>query len=101
MNAGADALVAQGIDAGGHGNADSASIISLVPELASEFPGVPIIAAGGIADASGILASLALGADGVVVGTRIATCTESAMAEKAKDIILQTSDGGASTKRYD
>ena len=100
MNAGADVLVAQGSDAGGHGKADCASVISLVPELASEFPGVPILAAGGIVDASGILAGLALGADGVVIGTRIATCIESAMADKAKDVILRTCDGGASTKRY-
>jgi nitronate monooxygenase len=99
MNAGTEVLIAQGIDAGGHGTANCASIVSLVPELVSEFPGVPILAAGGIVEASGILASLALGADGVVIGTRIAASAESAMMDGGKDLILQTSDGGLSTKR--
>ena len=99
MDAGADVLVAQGIDAGGHGNAHCASIVSLIPELVAEYPGVPLLAAGGIVEASGILAGLALGADGVVVGTRIAASAESAMADEAKALILQTSDGGLTTKR--
>ena len=100
VDAGVDVLVAQGSDSGGHGAANSASIISLVPELVSAFPQIPVLAAGGIVDASGILAALALGADGVVMGTRFATTPESAMADNAKTLILQTTDGGATTKRF-
>ena len=58
-----------------------------------------MLAAGGIVDASGILAALALGAEGIVMGTRFATTHESAIADKAKALILQTTDGGATTKR--
>jgi len=92
--------VAQGSDAGGHGTANSASIVSLVPELASTLPTMPILAAGGIVDGRGALAALALGAQGVIMGTRFAVAAESAMADKAKDLILRTSDGGSSTRRY-
>jgi nitronate monooxygenase len=100
VNAGVDVLVAQGSDCGGHGAANSASIISLVPEIVSTFPQIPVLAAGGIVDASGILAALVLGAEGVVMGTRFATTPESAMADNAKALILRTTDGGATTKRF-
>ena len=73
-DAGADVIVAQGYDAGGHGLINSASIISLVPEIISAIPGTPVLAAGGISDASGVLAALALGADAVVMGTRFYYC---------------------------
>jgi len=100
VEAGADVLVAQGNDAGGHGAAQSASIISLVPEIRYSFPEKLVLAAGGIVDARGILAALALGAEGVVMGTRFAVCVESAMAEEAKSVILKTTDCGIMTKRY-
>jgi nitronate monooxygenase len=100
VDTGVGVLVAQGCDSGGHGAANSASIISLVPELVSAFPRIPVLAAGGIVDASGILAALALGAEGVVMGTRFATTPESAMADNAKTLILQTTDGGVTTKRF-
>ena len=100
QKAGADVIVAQGSDAGGHGSANCASIVSLVPELVSALPETPIVAAGGIADGRGTLAALALGAQAVVIGTRFATATESAMADKAKDLIIHTFDGGISTRRY-
>jgi len=99
-DAGADVIVAQGSDAGGPGLINSVSIISLVAEIISAIPGIPVLAAGGISDASGVLAGLALGADAVVMGTRFATSKESAMADKAKNAIIQTRDGGVSTKRY-
>ena len=72
----------------------------MVPELVSAFPDIPILAAGGIADGRGVLASLALGAQAVVIGTKFAVATESAMADRAKDLIIRTSDGGVNTKRY-
>jgi NAD(P)H-dependent flavin oxidoreductase YrpB (nitropropane dioxygenase family) len=61
---------------------------------------MPILAAGGMSDARGVLAALSVGADGVVMGTRFAASAESAMAEKAKDLILKTQDAGVTTKRY-
>jgi NAD(P)H-dependent flavin oxidoreductase YrpB (nitropropane dioxygenase family) len=92
-------IVAQGIDAGGHGPINAASIISLVPEIVSAIPEIPVLAAGGISDARGVLAALALGADGVVMGTRFAASVESATADSAKRLIIQTQDGGVSTQR--
>lgn len=76
-DAGADVVVAQGADAGGHQFAAAAGIVSLVPEVAdllrAEFPGrdVAVWAAGGLADGRGVAASLALGADAAVLGTRV------------------------------
>lgn len=74
---GADIIVAQGIDAGGHQWSKGAGIISLVPEIADllreEFADreIGLWAAGGIADGRGIAAALALGAEGAVLGTRV------------------------------
>ncbi len=70
--AGADIVVAQGSDAGGHAGAAAASIIALVPEMADRLgPDVAIIAAGGICDGRGLVAAFSLGASGVVMGTRV------------------------------
>jgi len=74
---GADVIVAQGVDAGGHQYAKGAGVISLVPEVRSmldeEFAGkeVGLVAAGGIVDGRGLAAALALGAEGVAMGTRV------------------------------
>ena len=71
-----DVLVIQGLDAGGHGLARGAGIISLLPEVADALSAIgkpasdiPLIAAGGIADGRGAASALALGAAGVVMGT--------------------------------
>lgn len=72
LDAGAQVIVAQGAEAGGHG--DKRSTMTLVPEvadlLAKQFPDVLLCAAGGIADGRGLAASLSLGADGVLIGSR-------------------------------
>lgn len=74
---GADVIVAQGVDAGGHQWASGAGVVSLVPEVAdmlrAEFPDrqIAVWAAGGIADGRGVVASLALGAEAAVVGTKV------------------------------
>lgn len=100
---GADIIVAQGIDAGGHQWAKGAGIISLVPEivdmLASEFPNrqVGLWAAGGLADGRGVAAALALGAEGAVLGTRFMVASESSAQDYKRHVILSTSDGGVST----
>ncbi|KAJ5092163.1 hypothetical protein NUU61_007033 [Penicillium alfredii] len=101
-----DVLVAQGHDAGGHGLARSASIVTLVPEihdtLLQRDPSaqhIPIVAAGGIATGRGLLAALALGASGAVMGTRFLAATEAQVAAGYRREILRASDGGASTVR--
>ncbi|KAK2055872.1 inosine monophosphate dehydrogenase [Colletotrichum caudatum] len=104
---GADALVAQGTDAGGHQFARGCGVVALVPEvramLAAEFPGrdVAVAAAGGIAEGSGVAAALALGAEGVVMGTRFVATDESASAQLNKDIVVRTRDGAVSTWKSD
>jgi len=100
---GADVIVAQGVDAGGHQWTQGCGIVSLVPEirdlLTSEFGGkeVALLAAGGIMDGRGVAAALALGADGVVMGTRFITARESPAPETTKKVLLEASDGGATT----
>jgi nitronate monooxygenase len=96
-----DVLVIQGADSGGHGLAQRAGIITLLPEvsdvLAEEGIKIPLIAAGGIMDGRGTAAALALGADGVCLGTRFLACGEAKMAKGYQDEILRINDGGAST----
>ena len=86
MAVGADILVAQGTEAGGHGA--SRGLVTLVPETVDALgPDVPVVAAGGIADGRGLAAALMLGASGVLVGTRFYASTEAAGAQAAKDRI--------------
>ncbi|KAJ4157223.1 hypothetical protein NW754_008867 [Fusarium falciforme] len=100
---GADVLVTQGVDAGGHQFRQGAGIVSFVPEvrtmLEKEFgdKDISIVAAGGIADGRGVAGALALGAEGVVMGTRFTVATESVYPQFRKDIVLGAVDGGVST----
>jgi nitronate monooxygenase len=88
--AGADILVAQGAEAGGHGV--SRGLMSLLPEIVDTVgPGVPVVAAGGIADGRGLAAAMMLGASGVLLGTRFYATRESAAAQAAKDRIRAAS----------
>jgi nitronate monooxygenase len=83
LQAGADILVAQGTEAGGHGG--SRSTIDLVPAIVDLAAGsVPVVAAGGIADGRGAVASLVLGAAGVLLGTRFYASEEADGSEEAK-----------------
>jgi NAD(P)H-dependent flavin oxidoreductase YrpB (nitropropane dioxygenase family) len=75
-SAGADALIVQGYEAGGH-NRSTASAFSLLPNIKKALPHMPLIAAGGIADGQGLAAALTLGADAVSVGTRFLATPES------------------------
>ena len=84
--AGADILVAQGTEAGGHGA--SRGLVTLVPETVDAVgTHIPVVAAGGIADGRGLAAALVLGASGVLLGTRFYATTEAAGAQAAKDRI--------------
>jgi NAD(P)H-dependent flavin oxidoreductase YrpB (nitropropane dioxygenase family) len=76
VEAGADVLIVQGFEAGGH-NRSSASVMSIVPNIKKAFPQMSLIAAGGIADGQGLAAALTLGADAVSVGTRFLATPES------------------------
>ncbi|MGH2457949.1 MAG: NAD(P)H-dependent flavin oxidoreductase [Chloroflexota bacterium] len=88
--AGADAIVAQGSEGGGH--VGLMGTMPLVPMVVSAVSPVPVIAAGGIADGRGLAASLALGADGVLLGTRFLATEESPLARAYKQAIVD-SDG--------
>lgn len=92
--AGVDAIVASGSEAGGHrgswlrpAEASLMGTMSLVPQLASAVPSVPIVAAGGIADGRGVAAALALGADGVQVGTAFLASPEAGAADAHKRLL--------------
>ena len=80
VSVGADVIVAQGGEAGGHGG--NRSTITLVPEVADYLAGVApdtlLVAAGGIADGRGLAAALMLGADGALIGSRLVACSETA-----------------------
>ncbi|KAJ5453501.1 uncharacterized protein N7458_004457 [Penicillium daleae] len=99
-----DALVLQGSDAGGHGHQDGASIVSLIPEvtdtlLQHEIGDIPLVAAGGIVDGRGTAAALALGASGVVMGTRFLSAPETRIPQIYRDAVFKASDGGQATAR--
>lgn len=84
--AGADFIVAQGTEAGGHGA--GRATLPLVPAVIDAVAPVPVLAAGGIADGRGLAAALMLGAHGAVLGTRFAASVESLMHERAKACIV-------------
>ena len=86
---GADALVAQGAEGGGHGV--SRGTFALVPAVADAARGVPVAAAGGVADGRGLAAALMLGADGVLVGTRFYATQEAMGPLAAKERIVTAS----------
>jgi nitronate monooxygenase len=83
-----DVLVAQGTEAGGHGG--DRSLFALLPAVKALAGGIPVFAAGGIVDATGFAAARALGADGVLVGTRFIASNESLMTPQAKDKLLRS-----------
>jgi nitronate monooxygenase len=88
LEAGADVLVAQGTEAGGHGG--SRSLMTLLPELVDLAGGTsPVVAAGGLADGRGVAAALMLGASGVLIGTRFYAAEEAAGPQAAKERICQ------------
>ena len=96
LDAGADILVAQGTEAGGHGA--SRTTLDIVPSIVDLAAGrVPVVAAGGIADGRGLAAMMALGAAGVLLGTRFYASLEADGAEEAKRRICAAS-GGSTTR---
>lgn len=88
---GCDAIVGEGVEAGGHNGADEITTFCLIPQLVDAL-GIPVIAAGGVSDGRGILAALALGAEGVQIGTRFAVTEESSAHENYKRKIIEAKD---------
>lgn len=90
--AGVDAVVAEGFEAGGHNGREETTTFVLIP-LVREAVSIPLIAAGGIATGRGMLAAEVLGADGVQIGSRFAASAESSAHEKFKQVIVDAGEG--------
>ncbi|MBI9070844.1 MAG: nitronate monooxygenase [Melioribacteraceae bacterium] len=90
-DSGCDAVVGEGTEAGGHNGLDEITTMSLIPQMADNLS-IPVIAAGGIVDGRGILAALALGAEGVQMGTRFAVTKESGIHENYKQRVVEAKD---------
>lgn len=90
--AGVDAVVAEGFEAGGHNGREETTTFCLVPAV-RRATALPLMAAGGIGTGQGILAALALGADGVQIGTRFALTRESSAHENFKQFCLNLKEG--------
>ena len=90
--AGVDAIVAEGFEAGGHNGRDETTTFCLIPMVKAAIK-IPLIAAGGIGTGRGILAAMNLGADAVQVGSRFVTSTESSAHENFKQYILASEEG--------
>jgi NAD(P)H-dependent flavin oxidoreductase YrpB (nitropropane dioxygenase family) len=88
--AGMDALVAQGVEGGGH--VWHTATLPLVPQVADAVPQLPLLAAGGIADGRGLAAALMLGADGVLLGTRFLASDEAPIHPNYKRAIVEADD---------
>lgn len=92
QEAGVDAVVAEGFEAGGHNGREETTTFTLIPMVKEQLT-VPLIAAGGIATGRGMLAAMILGADGVQVGSRFAASVESSSHANFKQAIVNAQDG--------
>lgn len=89
---GVDAIVAEGFEAGGHNGREETTTLCLVPLIRKNIP-LPLIAAGGISSGQAMLAVMALGADGVQIGTRFAASLESSAHDNFKKKIIELTEG--------
>jgi enoyl-[acyl-carrier protein] reductase II len=92
QQAGVDAVVAEGFEAGGHNGREETTTLCLVPTV-SDALSIPVIAAGGIAGGRAMLAAFALGAEGVQIGSAFAVSKESSAHEHFKQRVIQTTEG--------
>ncbi len=91
-DAGVDAVIAEGFEAGGHNGRDEITTMCLVPSIVKELH-IPIVAAGGIGTGETMLAAMSLGADGVQIGSRFAISKESSAHDLFKDYVVAAKDG--------
>jgi len=92
QEAGVDAIVAEGFEAGGHNGRDETTTLTLIPSVKEKIS-IPIIAAGGIATGGSMLAAMILGADGVQVGSRFVASHEASSHESFKKKIVEVGEG--------
>ncbi len=90
--AGVDAVVAEGFEAGGHNGRDETTTLALIPSV-RRATSLPLMAAGGIASGRAILAAMALGAEGVQIGSRFAAAEESSAHPAFKKMVVQSGEG--------
>ena len=91
--AGVDAVVAEGFEAGGHNGREETTTLTLIPQV-RRATGLPVVAAGGIGSGEAMLAAMALGAEGVQIGTLFALSAESSASEAFKQRCLALDEGG-------
>lgn len=92
QEAGVDAIVAEGFEAGGHNGREETTTLTLIPMVKEELT-IPLIAAGGIATGHAILATMILGADGVQIGSRFVASEEASSHQNFKDIVVSSKEG--------
>lgn len=92
QEAGVDAVVAEGFEAGGHNGREETTTLTLIPQVRKSID-IPLIAAGGIATGNTMLAALALGAEGVQIGTRFALTQESSASAEFKNLCVSLNEG--------
>lgn len=92
QEAGVDAVVAEGFEAGGHNGREETTTLTLIPMVREKID-IPLIAAGGIATGRGMLAAMILGADGVQMGTRFIASEESSAHDNFKNLLLNVQEG--------
>lgn len=92
QEAGVDAVVAEGFEAGGHNGREETSTMVLIPQVRQSI-NIPLIAAGGIATGEGMLAAFALGAEGIQMGTRFALTQESSASQEFKELCVNLKEG--------
>lgn len=92
QEAGVDAVVAEGFEAGGHNGREETTTFTLIPMVREQIS-IPLIAAGGIATGSGMLAAMVLGADGVQIGSRFVASEESSAHQAFKQVVVDAKEG--------
>jgi len=92
QDAGVDAVVAEGFEAGGHNGREETTTLTLIPQVRNSIE-LPLIAAGGIASGNAMLAAFALGAEGVQMGTRFALTEESSASDEFKNLCINLNEG--------
>ena len=92
QEAGVDAVVAEGFEAGGHNGREETTTLTLIPMVKEKIK-IPLIAAGGIATGRGMLAAMVLGADGVQMGRRFVASVESSAHDNFKNTVVNTKEG--------